>query len=457
MSAMEIPETRFARTMDGVHIAYQVFGEGPDLVYVHRFVATIGYMWDVPPLARFLREMSEFCRVYAIDPRGTGMSDRSLGDSTLALESRILDLLAVMDAESLSHAAFLGCEDGGSLCALLAATHPARVDRLILHATQGCGIQRGDYPSEWSLESWNSYFDLFRERGPTTLQMEKEVRDIAPSVTSERETMLRVINMYHLGAEQAQILANFEVQRDLDIRSILPAIQAPTLVIHPSDVTSNVGLGREESRYVAARIPDARLLEVANADLEIYSGNPAMILGAIEEFLTGSRRVLDANRVLATVLFTDIVDSTRRTAEMGDARWKDVLAAHDERAKAEIDRAGGRFVNTTGDGLLATFDGPARAVRCAQAIGSSVRPLGLEIRSGCHTGEIEFVDHDVRGLAVHIGARVAALAAPGEVLVSSTVKDLTAGSGLVFEDRGDHDLKGVPDRWRLFLAVNDSG
>jgi class 3 adenylate cyclase len=457
MSAVEIPETRLARTKDGVLIAYQVFGEGPDLVYVHRFVATIGYMWDVPPLARFLREMSQFCRVYAIDPRGTGMSDRSLGDSTLALEARVLDLLAVMDAESLSHATFLGCEDGGSLCALLAATHPARVDRLILHATQACGVQRDDYPSEWSLESWNEYFHVIRERGDTPDWMEKEARLIAPSVTSERENRLRVVNMYRLGAEQTKMLANFEVQRDLDIRSILPSIQAPTLVIHPSEVTGDVGLGREESRYVAARIPDARLLDVANADLEIYSGNPATILGEIEEFLTGSRRVLDANRVLVTVLFTDIVDSTARAVEMGDARWKELLAEHDERAKAEIDRAGGRFVNTTGDGLLATFDGPARAVRCAQAIGNSVRPLGLEIRSGCHAGEIELVDHDVRGLAVHIGARVAALAEPGEVLVSSTVKDLTAGSGLVFEDRGDHDLKGVPDRWHLFRAVNDTG
>jgi class 3 adenylate cyclase len=275
-------------------------------------------------------------------------------------------------------------------------------------------------------------------------------------VTEDPEVRRRVVNLYRLGGsaeDQAEVAA---LQRDTDIRSILPSIQAPTMVLRPMNASPDALGPPEESRDLADRIPGARYVEVHGGDFEIYSGNIDLMLDEVEEFLTGTRRPQDSNRVLATVLFTDIVDSTRKAAAVGDARWKELLAEHDDRAKAEIARARGRYVNSTGDGLLATFDGPARAVRCAQAIGMSVRSLGFEIRSGCHTGEIELADDDVRGLAVHIGARVSALADPGEVLVSSTVKDLTVGSGLVFEEAGEHELKGVPDRWRLFRVVTAS-
>jgi len=449
---MMLPPTRVTRSQDGLDIAYQVFGDGPDLVFVHRYVSTIGYMWDVPPFARFLDRLGETCRVLALDPRGAGLSDRTLPSSQFALEARMLDLLAVMDAESIEHASFLGAEDGGSLSALFAASHPQRVDRLILHATYARGEFAEDYPFP-KPGGWDAFIDEGEQRWGTEW-MDEQARDIAPSASEDPDVRRRIINLYRLGATRATAVKVWAVARDLDIRSVLPTIQAPTLVLHPMNATEDSLGPPEQSRYLADQIPDARYVEVSGGDFEIYSGDVGGVLDEIEEFLTGARRVPDANRVLATVLFTDIVDSTRRAAELGDARWKALLAEHDERARAEITTFRGRYINTTGDGLLATFDGPARAVRCAGAIRDAVDPLGLTIRSGCHTGEIELADDDVRGIAVHICARVAALARPSEVLVSSTVKDLVAGSGLTFEDAREHELKGVPDRWHLYRVAD---
>lgn len=373
---VEFPPTRFARTDDGIDIAYQVFGQGPDLVYVHRFTATIGYMWDVPPFARFLERLGEICRVFALDPRGAGLSDRVQPPNVFALEARLFDLLAVMNAESIEHASFLGAEDGGSLCALFAASHPPRVDRLILHATYARGSYAEDYPFS-PPEEWNEFIDGTLKYMNTDW-LDGQARDVAPSVTTDPEVLRRVVNLYRLGANAKDSAEVAALQRDLDIRSILPSIQAPTLVLHPMNAAVDVLGPPELSRFLADRIPGARLVEVEGGDYEIYSGNVDAVLDEIEEFLTGARRVPDANRVLATVLFTDIVGSTQKAAEMGDVRWKELLAEHDARAKAEIERFRGHYVDPTGDGLLATFDGPARAVRCAHAIGAAVRSIARD-------------------------------------------------------------------------------
>jgi len=448
-----IPASRFAWTQDGLRIAYQVFGDGPPLVFVHRFVATIGYMWDIPPFAQFLGRLGTFAQVIALDPRGTGLSDRVLPPRALALETRMLDLLAVLDAESWTHASLLGADDGGSLCALFAASHPSRVDHLILHSSYACGEIKDDYPWGWPHESWDELIGgTSRGWSSDAEWMQGQARQIAPSHVDDADVLRRIGNMYHLGAG-AQIAAEaFEIQRDLDIRSVLPSIQAPTLVVHPGNADEEVYGAPEQADYLAEAIPGARLVKVPGADFEIYAGNHEGVLDEIEEFLTGTRPAPHTDRVLATVLFTDIVDSTRKVASTSDAHWKELLASHDVRAKSEIERHRGTYVHTTGDGLVATFDGPARAVRCAQAIRMAVRPLGFEIRAGCHTGEVELVADNVLGIAVHIAARVAALAGASEIWVSSTVKDLVAGSGLIFDDRGLHTLKGVPDEWHLYAV-----
>ncbi len=447
------PETSFTRAPDGLRIAYQVFGDGPPLVFVHRYVATIGYMWDIPPFARFLERLSTMARVIAIDPRGAGLSDRTLPPRGLALETRMLDVLAVLDSERLDRVSLLGADDGGSLCALFAASHPSRTDHLILHSSYACGEVKDDYPWGFPQEDWELLIGGASEGWSSDPRwMHAQASQMAPSHAADTEVIRRIMNMYHIGASARIATEAFEVQRDLDIRSILPAIQAPTLVIHPANADHAVYGPPEQASYLAEAIPNARLVVVPDADFEIYGGNRDGVLDEIEEFLTGTRPAVHTDRVLATVLFTDIVDSTQRAASTTDARWKELLSAHLERAKVEIARHRGTYVHATGDGLLATFDGPARAVRCAQALIGSARPLGFEIRAGCHTGEIELVQDDVIGIAVHIAARVSALAGPSEIWVSSTVKDLVAGSGLNFQDLGAHSLKGVPDVWRLYAV-----
>jgi len=443
-----LPETRYATTSDGVHIAYQVFGEGPaDLVFVHRFVSTIGYFWDIPSYARFLEGLGETARVLALDPRGSGLSDRNLQPSALSLEARTLDVHAVMDAEGWSRTSLLGAEDGGSLGALYAATYPQRVDRLILHSTYACGSLRDDYPWGWSEEDWDVLLKQVDEGwGKSEGWLNDQAKWLAKSSAGDQDAIRRIVNGYQLGASPKIAREMFEIQRDLDIRSILPLIQAPTLIIHPENSIEP----KEQAPYMAERIPQARWVEVPGADFEIYSGNAEGVLGEIEEFLTGTRRAPDSNRVLATVLFTDIVDSTSKAAALGDARWRGTREAHDRAVRAALARFRGHEIKTMGGGFLATFDGPARAVRCASDISAAVEPLRIEIRAGLHTGEIELEGADVTGLAVAIASRVAALAGPSEILASSTVKDLTAGSGLVFEDAGEHELKGVPERWRLY-------
>ena len=427
------PVTRYAKSGD-VNIAYQVFGEGPiNLVVVPGFVSNIEHYWEEPDLARYLLQVASFARVAMFDKRGTGMSDRV---EIAGLEQRMDDLRAVMDAAGMDQAAVLGISEGTALSVLFAASHPERCRALVLYG--GFPRSKPEFVDEFL-----GYIDRSWGSG-SALPL------FAPS-RAEDPTFQNWWSRYErLGASPAAVAALMRLYKEIDVRDILPTIRVPTLVIHRTgDKIVPVRSGRSYAKH----IPGARLLEVSGDDHLFFVGdNAAEITDAIEEFLTGSRPAVTVDRVLATVLFTDIVGSTEKAAALGDRRWRDVLDNHHATIRRNLARFRGHEIKTTGDGILATFDGPARGVRCACAIADEVRPLGIEVRAGLHTGECEMMDDDVGGIAVHIGARVAALAGAGEVLVSSTVKDLVAGSGLRFGDRGARPLKGVPGEWHIFAV-----
>jgi class 3 adenylate cyclase len=447
-----IPRTEYALAEDGVHVAYQVFGGGGlDLVFVNRMAATIGYMWEVPDFARFLRRLGTMARVIAVDSRGVGLSDRRLpSGTTLALEQRMMDIRAVMDAARSPRASLFGTEDGGSLCALFAATYPERTDRLILYGAFARGLVAADYP--WGLpeEQWDGYIAEVIENFGRWDWFVGQVLRVAPSKRDDEDFIRRLINLYRLGAGFETTGEIWQIQRDLDIRAVLPVIQAPTLVLHRAD---NRITDPETGRYLAESIPGARFVSLPGADFEACAGDQDALLDEVQEFLTGTRPAPVTDRVLTTVMFTDIVESTQRAIELGDTRWRDLQAAHHQRVRGCLAEYRGREIDTAGDGFLATFDGPARAVRCAAAIMQTLSELGISIRAGVHTGEVELAVDGISGIAVHVGARIAALAGPAEILVSTTVKDLVPGSGLKFEERGTHTLKGVPGHYALFAAV----
>ena len=448
---MDIPEVRYARNGD-VSIAYSVTGEGSiDLVYIPGYISHVEYMWEGERSARFLHRLSSFSRLLLVDRRGTGLSDRLSPDDLPPLEIQMDDLLTVLDAVGSERPALFGFEAGAMLCAVFAATFPERTLATVLYGTAACGTRRPDYPWQWSEEEYGVYLERLRNGWGTKAYADEILRWVAPSIGDDRGTRAWWARLHRLAASPSSALALERMWSQTDVRSVLGSIQAPTLVAHRTADPAEEIAG---ARYIAERVPGASLVELPGMDTPPWGDDQDALLDAVEQFLTGARHGPETDRVLATVLFTDIVGSTSKAAQLGDAAWKEILATHDDRARAALDRFRGRFVNTTGDGLLATFDGPARAVGCAQAIAEAVDPLGIEIRAGVHTGEIELARNEVRGLSVHIGARVAALAGPGEVLVSSTVKDLTAGSGLTFEDAGEHELKGVPDRWHLYRVVS---
>jgi class 3 adenylate cyclase len=410
------PETRYVKSGD-VSIAYQVTGDGPvDLVLVAGFVSHLEIDWDEPGHAHFLHRLASFSRLIRFDKRGTGLSDRPGGLPDL--ETRMDDVRAVMDAAKSERAVLFGYSEGGPMCVLFAATYPEMTSALVLYATQ--------VEEDWGWEA--------------------DMRRMCPGAD---EAMAR------WWAARARAAASPGAARDLilmnsliDVREILPTIQVPTLVLHRTgDLDSTV----DEGLYVGERIPGARFVELQGDD-HVPWIDPDQVVDEIEEFVTGVRPIQEPDRVLATVLFTDLVESTKRAAELGDRRWRTLLEAHHAAVRDQLGRFGGREVDTAGDGFLATFDGPARAIRAACAIRDGVQNLGLELRAGLHTGECELMSGKVGGIAVHTGARVAAQAGPGEVLVSSTVRDLVAGSGIAFEERGEHELKGVGS-WRLYSVV----
>jgi pimeloyl-ACP methyl ester carboxylesterase len=438
-----VPETRYAKSGD-VNIAYQVVGEGAiDLVLVPGFISHLEIDWDYPAHAYFLGRLASFSRLILFDKRGTGLSDRPGGLPDL--ETRMDDVRAVMDAAGSERAALFGYSEGGPMCSLFAATYPERTSALVLYGTYA---KRQDpdeeYPWVMTRDEREAYADeVEREWGSES--------DFSRYTTSQDEELIhwwqrRARASVSPGAARALILMNSQI----DVRRVLPTIRVPTLVLHrQGDADANVG----EGRYLAEHIVEARFVEL-EGDTHFPWVDADQILDEIEEFLTGVRRGPEPDRVLATVLFTDLVGSTERAAELGDRRWRAVLEKHHDVVRRELARFRGREVDTAGDGFLATFDGPARAIRCARGIVAAVRTLGFEIRAGVHTGEVEVVGDKLAGIAVHTGARVAGEALGGEVLVSSTVKDLVAGSGIEFEERGERELKGVPGRWQLYAVID---
>jgi len=442
-----MPQTRYAQAPDGVSIAYQVLGDGPrDLVWVPGWVSHLEAAWEEPTLARFFERLASFSRLILFDKRGTGMSDRGSVSELPTLETRMSDVLAVCDAVGSDRAALLGVSEGAPMCALFAATYPGRTTAIILFGGYARRLEAPDYPIGSSLEAREAFHEEIARDwgGPVGLDIR------APSRIHDERFRANWARYLRMGASPAAVLALTRMNAEIDVRPILGSIRVPTLVVHRSgDRTIPV----EAGRYLAEHIPKASLVEVPGDDHLPWIGDPDRVLGEIEEFLTGVRHQAEPDRVLATVLFTDIVGSTKRAAELGDKAWGELLHAHHAVVREQLARYGGHEMGTAGDGFLATFDGPARAARCGLAIASAVRQLGLEIRAGLHTGEVEQApDGGIRGLAVHIGARIGALAKPGEVLASRTVKDLVVGSGLVFEDRGAATLRGVPDEWQLYAV-----
>jgi pimeloyl-ACP methyl ester carboxylesterase len=442
----DVPETRYAKTTNGVHIAYQVVGKRPlDLVFVPPFISHLDLFWEDPDIARFYRRLASFSRLILFDKRGVGLSDRV---AFAHLEQRMDDLRAVMDAVGSERATICGMSEGAAMSVLFAATYPERTRSLVLCGPSVKLVSTEDFPYGYPRKDIAAFYDACVDawgQGTSTLGV------FSPSVLSDPEKLQWAARLERQSASPGALRVLGEMNLDIDIRGVLSSVHVPTLIIQATDdVVAPVG----QARYVAERIPGAKYIEVAGIDHVPWTGDAETVLGEIEEFLTGERHGPTADRVLATVLFTDIVGSTEQDAQRGDRAWRELLDRHDLMVSEELRQFRGRQVKSTGDGVLATFDGPARAMRCARAIQVRAERLGVKVRAGLHTGEVELRgdDHDVSGIAVHIAQRVSALARPGEVLVSRTVTDLVAGSGIEFADRGEHELKGVPGTWRLFAV-----
>jgi class 3 adenylate cyclase len=436
------PETRYAKNGD-LNIAYQVLGEGPfDLVLVPGFVSNVDAAWMDPGFTRFLRGLASFSRLIIFDKRGTGLSDPVAGVPTL--EDRMDDVRAVMDAAGSERAAFFGLSEGGPMSILFAATHPERTTGLVLYGTFAVGpLVADDNPGgpRWAeVDTWiNDAIDHWGEG--------RTLPFFNPSVADDPVFRRGWGRFERAALSPGMARALWQMVRHIDVRRVLPTIRVPTLVIRRSGDFMPLPLHRQ----LAETVPGAQYVELEGDHIP-NTGDIEAIVDEVRAFLTGVREGPRVDRVLATVLFTDIVGSTERAARLGDRQWRTLLESHQEVVRGELARFRGHEVKTLGDGFLATFDGPARAIRSAVAIRDGVRRLGIELKSGLHTGECELMDDDVGGIAVHIGARVAASASPGEILVSSTVKDLVAGSGLRFADRGARSLHGVPGEWRLFAV-----
>jgi class 3 adenylate cyclase len=444
MSSM--PETRYAKSGD-TYIAYQVMGEGPfDLVLVPGFISHLDMQLEMPLTASFFARLASFCRLIRFDKRGTGLSDRVSAIPTL--EERMDDVRAVMDAAGSTRAALLGFSEGGPMSIVFAATYPQRTSALILYGAFAREAWAPDNP--WGTTDEQLAASL-KSREENWGQG-KSVDRFSPSLAGDEELRKFTGRLERASASLGAALTLIRMSQGIDVRHVLPTVGVPTLVLHR---TGDLPVNVENGRYLARHIKGAKYVEFPGIDHNPWVGDANSILGEIEAFLTGARREIDPDldRVLATVLFTDIVGSTTRVVELGDRAWKDLLTQHHLLVREQLRRHRGREINTAGDGFLAAFDGPARAVRCGRAIADAVKKLGIHIRAGVHTGECEVMGEELGGIAVHIGARIGALAAADQVLVSSTVRDLVAGSGLSFEDRGTHTLKGVPGEWHLLAAM----
>jgi class 3 adenylate cyclase len=446
---VEAPETHYTLSGD-VNIAYQVVGEGQlDLVFIPSLTHHVELVWENPPQAQFFSRLASLGRLLLFDKRGTGMSDRVVGAT---LEVRMDDIRAVMDAAGSERAVICGLGDGGPLCALFAATYPERTKALVLVHTAARMVRSPELP--WlpaRAEREREIEELAHRWGDREAAAEMFGRGSPSATEEERRGFARVMR---LSVSPGSAVDYLRMNLDVDVRDVLPLIRVPTLVMHRTELDA---LDTRNARYLAEHIPGARLAEMPGRDFAPQLGDPERFFTELQSFL---KEVVEEeaweaepDRVLATVLFTDIVNSTARAAELGDRAWRRLLQQHHEIVRSQLGRFRGKEMDTAGDGFFATFDGPARAIHCAFAIRDGIGDLDLEVRAGLHTGECELVDGKAGGIAVHIGARVASLAEPGEVLVSTTVKDLVAGSGIEFEDRGEHQLKGISEAWRLFTVV----
>jgi class 3 adenylate cyclase len=442
---VERSETRYARSGE-VSIAYQVVGDGPfDLVYVPGFVSNIELMWEEPGLARFLERLASFSRLILFDKRGTGLSDPVPNDGLPTLEERMDDVRAVMDAVGSKRAALLGHSEGGNMCVLFSATHPERTTALLLVGSYAKRIRSEDYP--WAPTVEERAREI--EETEATWGSPEAFRALAPSRENDPDFQRWIGRYLRQSASPKAAAALLRMNTQIDVRDVLPTIGVPTLLLYR---THDADVHVDEGRYIAERIPGSTFVELPGADHLMWTGDADALLDEVEGFLTGVRRGPDPDRVLATVLFTDVVGSTETATRVGDRAWRSLLDRHHQVVRRALGRWRGREIETAGDGFLATFDGPARAIRCAVAATEGIRDLGLQIRAGLHTGEVEIAGGDVRGIAVHIGSRVAGLAGPGEVLVSRTVADLVAGSGIVLSERGEHELKGVTGTWLVYAV-----
>ena len=439
---IDMPDFEYALIGD-VHLAYQVVGEGPpDILFIWGPYSNIEVIWEYPPARRTLERFSSIGRLIQFDRRGTGLSDRAVPLPTL--EEQMDDVVAVLDAVGSEKVVLIGGGDAAMMTALFAATHPERTSALIISDGRARVTVTDDFPWAFTEQQWQSIRSLVGDQwGRGVSQI------VAAPTTMGDETVRRWwARVERMSLGPGDVTRMFDALVNTDVRAVLPTIQVPTLVMHRTGDQFSV---IEQGRYFAEHIPGAKFVELPGEDHAGWEGDAGPGNDEIEEFITGHRPVHEPDRVLATVLFTDIVGSTERARELGDRKWRELLDRHDEMARAELERHQGRLIKTTGDGLLATFDGPARGIRCATALREV---LPVPIRAGLHTGEVELRGDDVGGIGVHIGARVASVAEEGEVLVSRTVKDLVAGSGIAFIDRGTHALKGVPDEWQLYAVAN---
>ena len=440
------PETQYAKSGD-VNVAYQVVGDGPfDLVFVPGWISNVDLMWQEPTHERFLRRLASFSRLILFDKRGTGLSDRVPNDRLPTLEERMDDVRAVMDAAGSEQAALFGYSEGGNLSTLFAATYPGRTRALVTFGIFAKRIWSPDYPWAPKPEQREQEYELVeREWG-----RDMDLGSLAPSVAEDEAFKRWMTAYFRRSASPGAAVTLLRMNTEIDIRAVLPTIGVPTLVLHR---TGDLDAKVEEGHWIAKQIPGARFVELPGVDHLPWVGDQGSILDEVEEFLTGVRHGPEPERVLATVLFTDIVDSTARAAALGDRRWRDLLEGHHARVRRQLERFRGQEIDTAGDGFFASFDGPARGVQCALAVVDAMADLGISVRAGLHTGECEVVDGKMAGIAVNIGARVAAQADADEVLVSSTVKDLVAGSGIRFAERGRVALKGVPGEWQLYAVA----
>lgn len=442
------PDVRYARN-DGVAIAYQVVGDGPrDVLLVSGFLSNIEYAWMYPSLASFLTRLSRFARLIVMDRRGSGLSDRVAESPTM--ETSVRDIEVVLDDVGSPKTTLFGLWDGCLTSTVFAATHPDRTESLVLFGSSPAQTPHDDYPWAWDEDYWAEWLTSIREGWGTRSWVVRNLRWMGPGMLDDPAEIEHWITYIRLSASPSSAETVMRQDMDTDIRQVLPVVQVPTLVLHRTgDQVEQI----EAGRYVASRIPGARFVELPGDDGIPWIGDVDGVLDELKSFIAGEAADRPrTDRRLSTVLFTDIVGSTRQLVAIGDAAWQERLADHEAVLRRQVAEWSGEFVASTGDGMLATFDGPAAAVRCALSVIRDLRLKGLEVRAGVHTGEVEMGDGKLSGVAVHIGARVVTLAGAGEVVVSSVVRDLTAGSGLVFDDAGEHHLKGIPASWRLFRA-----